>query len=56
MKYNYEVYQVYYPDEWTELAYFETLEEALEYKSKLQERAKQKGNTIYDYVVIISDY
>lgn len=56
MKYNYEVWEVYYPNDWTELAYFETLEEALEHKLKLQEKAKEANNTMYDYVVVISDY
>lgn len=56
MIYQYSVYQVYYPDEWMQLSSYSTLEEALDYKTSLQEKAKESNNTMYDYVVVISDY
>lgn len=56
MIYEYSIYEVYYPNDWIQLGRFNTLEEALEYKLKLQEKAKKENNTMYDYVVVISDY
>lgn len=51
MPYEYTVYDVYYPNDWYVLSTFDTLEEALEYKAKLD----KKENYLKNYVVVISN-